>query len=366
MLEHPPLKCAMDSDQPILMDQSSGDQIIQEPDVEVVTSTTADHNTVILDNTLSMAGLPSADAISPQETIVNTSYAEIDDEWHMHMVANGNPDCNNLVTDITNVTVKTESADTIADGNYNEMDDEWQMQIQLISLVTDVTVKIENEEIVTESSNDSENVILTELAAEPEIPIEKQEFSEPSVVLIDEDTSSLIETNDMSAPIQVIAAEDLDNTYFDVGIQTIGEEYTVTDDISSSDDSDSDTASPVSKASDIRHLNSFNVCTVCNKEFSDRSACQRHMIAAHEEAKYQCTKCDKNFYRAYSLKIHIKKKHNGEGLYFCDKCNNCYSCKFYYDQHRKRNCTPVQCCDCGRGLANMLQLQIHRRRVHKK
>lgn len=366
MLEHPPLKFAMDSNQLILMDQVNGDQIIEEPDIEVVTS--ADHNTVILDNTLAMAGFPAVDPISPQETIVNTSYAEIDDEWHMQMVANGHPDCNNLVTDVTNVTVKTETGDTIADANYNnEMDDEWQMQIQLISLVTDVTVKIENEEIVTESSNDSENVTLTELAAEPEIPLEKQELSEPNVVLIDEDTSSLIETIDMSAPIQVIAAEELENTYFDVGIQTIGEEYTVTDDVSSLDDSDSDTPSPVSKTpADVKHLNSFNVCNVCNKEFFDRSACQRHMIAAHEEAKYQCTKCDKNFYRAYSLKIHIKKKHNGEGLYFCDKCNNCFSCKFYYDQHRKRNCTPVQCCDCGRGMANMLQLQIHRRRVHKK
>ncbi|XP_014790108.1 zinc finger protein 239 [Octopus bimaculoides] len=324
----------------------------QSPDEETETIISSDgvtdENTVILEGCLSFNQPSDDDSVVSQQTVIESGYTELDTAWHMQMVANGDIDTTGLVTD-----VKTENIQTVG-----ELGDEWHMQIQLISLVSDSEVKVENEETVTASGEPADKESLVEAVDNSMRVHEMLNPAESNIILIQKD----IETEENCIPLEVVSADGYGNTYLDVGVQTIGEEYTVTEEVCSSDEKEVvKIVSTVPK----KYAVTSDTCAICGMKFPNRSACQRHMIGVHEEAKHQCSKCKKTFFRLYSLKLHIKKKHNGEGLFFCDKCKYCFICKYYFDQHRKRNCTPVHCRECGRGLGNLIQLHNHRRWVHK-
>ena len=47
-------------------------------------------------------------------------------------------------------------------------------------------------------------------------------------------------------------------------------------------------------------------CKICGKEFSQKSALERHLIIVHEGQKnHKCDRCPKSFGQAYNLKQHI-------------------------------------------------------------
>ncbi|GAB1610840.1 zinc finger protein 239-like [Argonauta hians] len=313
---------------------------------------TDEENTVILGGYLSLNQHLDDSVV---QTVVESGFTELDTAWQMQMVGNGDIDATGLVTD-----VKTENIQTVG-----EVGDEWHMQIQLISLVSDSEVKVENEETVTASGEPANTDNLNEvpvhcsLTAGPDNPNSTQ----PNIIFIEKEVKS--EGN--CVPLEVLSADCLENTYLDVGVQTIGQEYTVSEEVCSSNNNNNSEKEAARLVSSVpkKFAVTSDTCSICGLKFPNRSACQRHMIGMHEEAKHKCTKCKKAFFRLYSLKMHIKKKHNGEGLFFCDKCKYCFICKYYFDQHRKRNCTPVQCRQCGRGLSNLIELHNHRRWVHK-
>ena len=59
-------------------------------------------------------------------------------------------------------------------------------------------------------------------------------------------------------------------------------------------------------------------CTECDKQFSEGSGLERHIQSIHEQVKYTCTECDKQFSEKSHLKRHIQSIH----AYIC--CFACY------------------------------------------
>ena len=61
-----------------------------------------------------------------------------------------------------------------------------------------------------------------------------------------------------------------------------------------------------------------NVCKVCVKHFSRKSNLNRHVMCVHENKRYQCPVCNKQFKRRYLLPSHMNLHECGPtvGQYF--------------------------------------------------
>ena len=61
-----------------------------------------------------------------------------------------------------------------------------------------------------------------------------------------------------------------------------------------------------------------NVCKVCVKHFSRKSNLNRHVMCVHENKRYQCHVCNKQFKRRYLLPSHMNLHECGPtvGQYF--------------------------------------------------
>ena len=59
------------------------------------------------------------------------------------------------------------------------------------------------------------------------------------------------------------------------------------------------------------HEDKRYLCEVCNKEYTDKRALRRHKKSAHEGITYKCKTCDAQFNQKSNLYSHIKSRHKG-------------------------------------------------------
>ena len=108
-----------------------------------------------------------------------------------------------------------------------------------------------------------------------------------------------------------------------------------------------------------------NVCKVCVKHFSRESNLNRHVMCVHENKRYQCPVCNKQFKRRYLLQSHMNLHECGPtvGQYFDTTIMLIYNlnCLIYQlythiiNMFVKRYCLPSYLC-----LLNIFQCIIIR------
>ncbi len=112
-------------------------------------------------------------------------------------------------------------------------------------------------------------------------------------------------------------------------------------------------------------------CHYCDKELSDKSCLNRHILAKHksENKKFKCEECDKTFTTYQQFKIHQTTHIKKESKYVCDLCQyvsssdeNLQTHKEYIHFGRTDYC-PVE--DCNYSTKTRYELPRHMKK-HKE
>ncbi|XP_039618277.1 gastrula zinc finger protein XlCGF7.1-like [Polypterus senegalus] len=106
-------------------------------------------------------------------------------------------------------------------------------------------------------------------------------------------------------------------------------------------------------------------CSVeCGREFSNRSALQKHTRVHTGKKPYCCNECGNQFSRRGDLQIHTRV-HTGEKPYCCNECGKQFSQKSNLQRHMKVHTgeKPYCCNQCDKQFSYMNSLKNHTR-VH--
>ncbi|KAI8122868.1 Zinc finger protein 850 [Lucilia cuprina] len=104
-------------------------------------------------------------------------------------------------------------------------------------------------------------------------------------------------------------------------------------------------------------------CSICNLEFSEKTAFKNHQQTHTAEKTFLCSQCGKGFASAGSLKQH-SLRHLDKKLYPCTDCPKSFPTKndllCHYEIHKAK--PRIHVCDvCGRGFHKQFLLKQHQR-----
>ena len=109
-------------------------------------------------------------------------------------------------------------------------------------------------------------------------------------------------------------------------------------------------------------------CSECSKDFKTLHDMKRHLVVHTDTKQYQCTHCPTMFKLQENLIRHIKMYHSGTWEGFnCSVCGKNFKEKSAMQIHEKRHAEekPHQCSQCGISYADLQSLQRHIDMVHE-
>ena len=91
---------------------------------------------------------------------------------------------------------------------------------------------------------------------------------------------------------------------------------------------------------DAIHLKLKQVCSVCDKEFSNKDSLKRHLNDVHaERKKFKCLDCPLTFARSDNCYRHVKRARNNTRRHgvekICDDCGEKYVAPSYHAAETK-------------------------------
>ena len=170
-----------------------------------------------------------------------------------------------------------------------------------------------------------------------------------------------------SSENKVVKTEIVDVVHNEAGsISDIKQEYEEKDPLCMLDDLKEE-----SQTNETPYCNSFLIyqaakykCDICKIPFSTLKHLKTHHLL-HDNVRYNCVKCEKNFYDKSTLNKHIQSVH-GKIRYNCDKCGKSFSSKQYLNTHIQSVHQNIRynCYKCGKSFSQKEYFNTHIKSVH--
>ncbi|CAG0881135.1 unnamed protein product [Darwinula stevensoni] len=103
-------------------------------------------------------------------------------------------------------------------------------------------------------------------------------------------------------------------------------------------------------------------CEVCNRGFTRKDICKRHMLIHTGQKPYSCELCEKSFTFNITLKRHMECVHNQTVRPFmCETCGKSFKRNAHLQEHQVRHLSqkPFSCDQCGKTFTRKRQMQTH-------
>lgn len=122
---------------------------------------------------------------------------------------------------------------------------------------------------------------------------------------------------------------------------------------------------PSMREETVRFSSSMQMCSVCQKVFSNPSNLRQHYSIVHSasaERPFGCNVCNKRFNTESNLRQH-QRTHTGERPFPCLHCSRAFSTSTNLRQHERIHTgeRPFACSDCPRAFSTSSNLRQHQR-----